>query len=171
MNPLEPPDSFHVLAAHGWLELGCPAEAVAELERIAPPLLSHPDVLKARWDVFSRLGRWDLCAEVGAGLVEAEPEDTFGWINRAYALRRAPGGGVQAASEALRPAADRLQDLEWVTFNLACYTCQLGRLDEARDWLAKSLAVARRAGHLPRARANALAEPDLEPLWNEIKGS
>jgi len=169
MSPLEPPDSFHLLAAQGWLELGCPTEAGEELEKIAPELSMRPDVLGTRWEACARLGNWEAGVEIGQRLVEAEPEQSFGWINRSYALRRAPGGGVQAAYEALRPAADRVADLEQVNFNLACYACQLGRLDEGREWLSKSLAIAQRDGRLHFARQNALNEPDLEALWNEIR--
>jgi hypothetical protein len=48
MKPLEPPDSLHLQAAQGWLELGSHIEANEELEKIAPQLRAHPDVLKVR---------------------------------------------------------------------------------------------------------------------------
>ena len=99
------------------------------------------------------------------------PEESFGWINRSYALRRAPGGSVQAAYDALLPAADRLKDLEQVTFNLACYSCQLGRIKEGREWLTRSLAEANRRGKMNQRRLEALAEPDLRPLWQQIKAN
>src|ERR1035438_2514329 len=35
MKPLEPPDSLHLQAAQGWLELGNHVEADAELDNIA----------------------------------------------------------------------------------------------------------------------------------------
>jgi len=169
MNPLEPPDSFHLLAAHGWLELGCPVEAGEELEKIAPRLRSRPDVLRTRWAAYASQQQWAACVEIGDGLVAAEPGDAFGWINRSYALRRSPGGGVQAAYDALRPAADRLDDREQVTFNLACYASQLGQLDAARQWLVESFAVAKGEGRLRAAREIALKEPDLEPLWKVVR--
>ena len=40
IRPLAPPDSHHLLAAQGWLELGNHLEANAELEQIAPRLRS-----------------------------------------------------------------------------------------------------------------------------------
>ena len=46
MVPLQPPDSFHVLAASGWLDLGNAAEAKHELQKVAPESQKHPDVLK-----------------------------------------------------------------------------------------------------------------------------
>ncbi|MDB6112704.1 MAG: hypothetical protein JWR69_4454 [Pedosphaera sp.] len=46
MNPLAPPDSQHLKAAQGWLELGIHVEANAELDKITATLRSHPDVLE-----------------------------------------------------------------------------------------------------------------------------
>ena len=48
MKPLTPPDSFHLKAAEGWFELGNHLEANEELEKIAPKLRVHPDVLEIR---------------------------------------------------------------------------------------------------------------------------
>jgi hypothetical protein len=36
VTPIEPPDSLHLLAAQGWLELGNHLEANEELEKITP---------------------------------------------------------------------------------------------------------------------------------------
>jgi tetratricopeptide (TPR) repeat protein len=160
---------LHLNAAEGWLGLGNWKEAETELAQIAEPLRNHPEVLQARCLIESEAKRWDACVEIGRALVELLPNDSFGWINHAYALRRATGGGVQAAYDALLPAAERLKDLEPVTFNLACYCCQLGNLDEARTWLKKCFAQAASHGRGKRRRLEALAERDLEPLWPEIK--
>ena len=46
MKGLEPPDSIHLQAAQGWLELGNHLEADKELDEIAPQLRTHPDVLE-----------------------------------------------------------------------------------------------------------------------------
>jgi predicted Zn-dependent protease len=160
---------LHLNAAEGWLGLGNWKEAESELAQIAEALRNHPEVLQARCIVESEAERWDACVEIGRALVELMPDDSFGWINHAYALRRATGGGVQAAYDALKPAADRLKELEPVLFNLACYACQLDKLDEAREWLKKCFAEAARQGRRKRRRLEALAEPDLEALWPEIK--
>jgi hypothetical protein len=47
------------LAAEGWLELGSPTEANEELEKIAPRLRAHPDVLDIRWQIYAAAERWD----------------------------------------------------------------------------------------------------------------
>ena len=48
LEPLAPPDSFRLSAAEGWLELGDIQEANEELERITPPMSTHPLVLEMR---------------------------------------------------------------------------------------------------------------------------
>jgi hypothetical protein len=44
VKPLEPPDTHHLNAVLGWLELGNHVEANAELEKVTPVLRSHPAV-------------------------------------------------------------------------------------------------------------------------------
>ena len=46
---MQPPDSMHLEAAQGWLELGNHEEANEELELIDAPLRVHPDVLEGMW--------------------------------------------------------------------------------------------------------------------------
>jgi tetratricopeptide (TPR) repeat protein len=49
---------------------------------------------------------------------------------------------TQAAYETLRPVVDRFPE-EWrMRFSLACYACQLGKLEEAMMWLEKAMALA-----------------------------
>jgi hypothetical protein len=170
MDPiLEPPDSFHLLAAEGWFELGDQVEAYQELKKITPQLRMHPDVLKVRWAVCSKDQNWLECVDIGQGLVSMEPEEAFGWINRSYAIRRANGGGLQMAYDALRPVLYDIKDVEQVTFNLACYACQLGKIEESKEWLSKSFAAAKRKDRLEEVKQFALKEPDLEPIWKEIE--
>jgi len=53
-----------------------------------------------------------------------------------------------------------------IAFNLACYACQLGRLEEAREWLRKAMDL----GDEKEIKTRALDDPDLEPLWANITG-
>ena len=165
MPPLEPPDTHHLSAAIGWLGLGNQAEAKAELALISPARQNHPDVLEVRWEVHSREKNWDPALETARALVREAPERAASWIFQAYALRRVREGGLQQAWDALRPAYDRFPRQPIIPFNLACYSCQLGRLDEARSWLARAVHIAGKED----IRQMALAEPDLEALWEEIR--
>jgi len=74
------------------------------------------------------------------------------------------GGSVKATWDALLPAADRFPNQPMIAFNLACYACQLGRLEEAREWLRKAMDV----GDEKDIKLRAFDDPDLEPLWANI---
>jgi hypothetical protein len=49
-------------------------------------------------------------------------------------------------------------------YKLACYSCQLGNLKAAMEWLEKAIDV---AGKMD-VRTMALEDLDLEPLWANI---
>ena len=72
-----------------------------------------------------------------------------------------PGGGLQRAYDELVIAAERFPTDPIVRFNLACYCCQLGRLEAAKDWLHKAYEV----GNARQIKLMALDDPDLQPLW------
>jgi|ERR1043166_2399099 tetratricopeptide (TPR) repeat protein len=164
--PLAPPDTHHLSAAIGWLELGNSAEAGEELARISPAALEHPDVLEVRWQICANSKSWEAAAEVAELCVAKAPERASGWLHRAYAKRRVPGGGLDPAWEALRPAFEKFPDEPIIPFNLACYAAQAGRLDEALDWLQRAIAASRNLNEIKRM---ALADPDLQPLWERIR--
>ena len=165
MLKLEPPDTHALSAALGWLELGNARESLAELDRISPGNQNHPGVLEVRWAGLAKLKQWESALAVARKLVEAAPENVAGWLHQAYALRRASGGGLPQAWDALLPAADKFPRHLLVAFNLACYACQLKRLNEARQWLQTAQAL----GDPAEVRQMALADPDLETLWSEIR--
>lgn len=63
MNPLQHPDTLHLQAAQGWLELGNHTEANEELEQITADLRVHPDVLAVRWQIYACAKKWDACLD------------------------------------------------------------------------------------------------------------
>jgi tetratricopeptide (TPR) repeat protein len=162
---LEPPDSHHLTAAVGWMELGNSAEAIQELDLISEEHRRSPEVLELRWLVLAERKDWASALNVAGELIDASPERANGWLHRAYAARRAPGGSIQAAWEVLRPAAEKFPKEELIPYNLACYACQLLRLDEAREWLRQAFAT----GDRERCRSMALQDEDLRALWQEIQ--
>ncbi|MFO1487025.1 MAG: tetratricopeptide repeat protein [Verrucomicrobiota bacterium] len=166
MSKIEPPNLFHLRAAIGWMELGNIPEALAELDGIGAGLQLHPDVLEVRWMVIAHSADWDAALVVAEKLLAAAPERSSSWLNRAYALRRVTRGSLQQAWEALLPAHEKFPKDATVAFNLSCYACQLNRLDEARSWYQRALQL----GGKDTVKAMALADSDLEPLWEEIRG-
>ena len=166
MQPIEAPDGHHLRAAEGWLELGSPAEALAELALIAPEHQRHPDVLEMRWALHAHARQWDAALDAARELVLAAPDRASGWLHQAYALRRAMEGGLAQAREALKPAAKKFPKEPVIPFNLACYACQLGQIDEARGWVKRAMKV----GGKESIKLMALTDEDLKPLWQEIAG-
>jgi Flp pilus assembly protein TadD len=165
MKPLEPPDSHHLSAAIGWLGLGNVAEAGAELEKIAPQFQSHPDVLAVQFDIHAQAGKWDAAAEIAGTLTRLEPGQPGTWISLAYATRRKTGGGIPQARAILIQAQQTFPKEKIIAYNLACYDCQLGDLIAARSWLEKACAL----GDARKIKHMALQDPDLEPLWPDIR--
>jgi Flp pilus assembly protein TadD len=162
---LEPPDSHYLNAALGWLGLGRRDDARAELERISLALQEHPDVLEAWWMLHAEERQWQTALEVARKILRVAPDRSSGWLHHAYALRRTPGGNLEQANEALKPAAKKFPHEPIISYNLACYACQLQRLDEARSWLCRALQL----GGREQVKRMALEDGDLEPLWEEIK--
>ena len=158
-------DKFHLRAAQGWLELGDHLEANAELDNISPEWRAYPAVLRIRWQIYAKNSKWDACREIAAALLKQAPDLPIAWLHLAYSTRRATGGGLQAAFEVLSPAAKRFPNHPTIAYNLACYTCQLGRKKEAWDWLEHAFDI---TDDPKRMQTKALDDPDLEPLWLDI---
>ena len=165
MRKLEPPDTHYLLAALGWLELGNPAEALAELAQVGPTQQDHPDVLEMRWSISAHQERWAEGLQAAQALLQRAPERPTGWLHQAYALRRVPDGGLAKAWEALIPAFDKFPKEAIIPFNLSCYACQMGQLDAARQWLHRAVVI----GGKQTIKRMALKDSDLEPLWAEIR--
>lgn len=163
MDPLPPPDSHLVRAALGWLELDAPREAAAELSRVSSKGAAHPDALEVRWRLCACERRWADALAVAGELREAIPNSPVGWIDQAFALHE-----LERTAEAhalLQPAAARFPRTLVIPYNLACYACQLGHLDDARRWLDRAVALRDRDA----IRQMALNDDDLKPLWPEIR--
>lgn len=165
MRRLEPPDVHHFQAAQGWLGLGARADAWAELDAISPPNQLHPAVLELRWTMHVEAREWDAALKVAGDMLAHAPGRADSWLHHAYALRRASHGGLAQARAALEPAAKKFPKESVIPYNLSCYACQLQQLDEARAWFQQAL----QAGKKSVLRRMALADPDLEALWEEIR--
>ena len=160
--PLEPPASHHVTAAEGWLELGNPAEAAAELAGVDSEWADHPAVIELEWQIQAHASQWETCLTLAARLVARHPELPAGYIHRSYALHE-----LQRTAEArdqLLPALTLFPEEEILPYNLACYECRLGNLPRARQWLGQ---LFRRKDALTWRRA-AQSDPDLASLWPEL---
>lgn len=164
VQPIEPPDSHHLSATLGWLGLGVVKEARAELAQVSAENQNHPATLEVRWLLHTHEKNWDRALEIARAEIAIAPEESSGWLHRAYALRRVDEGGLPQAWEALLPAAEQFPEEPVIAYNLACYACQMLQLDLARDWLCRAIATGKKG----EIKKMALADDDLKPLWPEI---
>lgn len=162
MKRLPLPDQRHLDAAEGWLGLGDHLSANEELEQITPVFRAHPEVLAIRWLVYSKAGKWELAVEVARILSEILPDNSWGFIQYAYSLHELKR--TKEAWGVLIPVVDKFPD-HIIRYNLACYACQLGNVEEALAWLVKAIALAGKK----EIREMALNDPDLEPLRDKIR--
>jgi len=163
-STLEPPDRHHLSAAIGWLGLGSWTEAKLEIDKISCENRMAPAVLLVEYDVYAAARDWGQAANVADKLVDVMRDQPGVWLSLAYAARRKPGGSIEQARAILRQAEEMFPGETMIAYNLACYECQLGNAEVARDWLDKAMA----RGNAKEIIALALKDPDLESIWDEI---
>ena len=165
MRTLPLPDQRHLDAAEGWLGLDDWTEANEELEQIGPSQRCHPLVLFVRYEILAKAKRWDEAVEMAHALVALFPGRPEAWICWAYSARQKPEGGLVEAKEILVQAEARFPAEYLISYNLACYDCLLGNLEESRRWLEKAFVLAG-PKHL---RATARDAAELQPLWRKFR--
>jgi Flp pilus assembly protein TadD len=161
------PDNFHLAAARGWIELGNPDEARAELESITAASRQLPAVLAVECHLLAAAGQWETVVDLAERWVRGSPDQPEAWIQRSYALHELRR--TQEAWDQLLAAATLFPRDTTIAYNLGCYACQLGQIDTARRWLRQSL---RHCDPASRAvwKAAAVRDPDLKPLREELAG-
>lgn len=91
MKPLEPPDSIHLEAAEGWVELGNHLEANEELEQITSENRAHPAVLEVRWQIYAKAENWDASPYIAS----APPDQREQCAGHRVGLEPLPADGLQ----------------------------------------------------------------------------
>jgi len=158
------PDLHRLRAAQGWLELGLPGDAETELAALGESARYHPAALELGWAVAAAQVDWSRAHGLAEDLVRRQPGHVSGWIHRAYAARRMPGGGLDTALAALLPASTAFPKEPMVAYNLACYLVRLGRIEEGWRWYSE----AEHRGDAEEIRRLALADDDLREIWPRI---
>ena len=154
--PLESPDKDHFTAAVGYVELGLFLDANEQLENIGPFNRVAPEVLALRVEIYRGLEKWDLMQEIAQRLHEVSPQDVQWVVSYAYATRRAEG--LNAARNILIDALPKFPREGIIYYNLACYDCQLNRIESAKQYLKQAFRID------PNWRLEALGDEDLKPL-------
>jgi predicted Zn-dependent protease len=130
------PMKHHFDAASGWLELGNPAEAQAELDHLTFGVLSRPEVQLLRWKVLAALQNWHRALCVSRELVAAEPERATPWICLAFSLVHTHG--AEEASRCLTESSGlHPENCRSVPRFLARQTGRLAASPDPNRWLHK----------------------------------
>ena len=161
--PLEPPDQRFFEAACGYLALELPLEANEELEKIDPFNRAVPEVLGLRVEIYRKLEKWELMAEIAKRLSEFQPDEVQWILSYAFATRRAVS--IEVAKEILLESVAKFQKEAVIFFNLACYECQLQQLESAKEYLRRAFDID------PEWRLQALQDEDLKPLWDSLQAT
>lgn len=144
-------------ASIGYMELGMLQDAWDSLEEIPAEQRHLPSVLQVRMEIYRRMNKYDAMATIAEHLTKVFPTDSQNWISLAYAQRRYID--LQTAEKTLLEAQKRFPEEATIPFKLACYACQLGRLDEAREKLARAIKME------PAIKNAALEDEDLKAIW------
>lgn len=161
--PPDPGDRHRLSAAEGWLALGLPSDALAELDGLSAAAARDPEALHWRCLALGRLRRLDELLEMGRRLESTVPADPRGPLHTANALHWL--GRSEDAYQHIRGSLDRFADSWHLAYDLACYAAQTRRLDEAVDWYRKAL---QHASHPDSLREYARQDPDLEPVREQL---
>lgn len=155
---MQPLNSTRLRAARGWLELGNHQAALEELEEIEPEWRTHPDVLEVRWLVCEMAEKWKVCIDISNTLIEMKPDDLSCWIRRSYVLHKLER--TQEAYDELKPALEKFNGKWLLQYNLACYTCLLGNVEEARELIEEAIELGGAA-----VKLRALDDKHLIRVW------
>ena len=146
-------------AAVGYLELGMLVEANDEIENLAPELKTSSPVLGVRMEIYRAAKKWSLMEVVARELWKRHPDEPVYWNDHAWAVRRTDS--INAAQSILLDAVDRFPGDAMTHFNLGCYACQLGDIEQAKMRVGKAIELD------PKFKLLALDDADLEALWKD----
>jgi tetratricopeptide (TPR) repeat protein len=136
------------------------ADANDQLEKIDPFNRAAPEVLAVRLAIYHGLKKWELMREIAKRLADFQPND-IQWITSfAYATRRAES--IRAAKEILLNAEPKFPKEAIIKYNLACYLCQMGDIQIAKNYLKKVFEID------SNWRTAALEDEDLRSLWDSL---
>ena len=124
----------HILRrTYGWLELGCPDEALKQLDELPDVLHSSRDVLKLKCKILAVAESWNDLKSVSAASAKYYPtEPTF---HEHWAWAEHKTGRSEQAYSLLLDASEKFERTWRTNYFLACFAHSIKRADEAAEWL------------------------------------
>lgn len=142
---------------YGWLELGCPEEALRELETLPDSLHSTREVLKLKCSILSEGGNWAELRDLSATCADYFPTEAAFGEDQAWAEHKL---GRTAEAHALLIQRSKGCQASWRTaYYLSCFSYQLNRVREATEWLGLAFLLHRSPAQL---KTRALREESFD---------
>lgn len=149
--------------ANGYLDLGMAKEASLELDAVEDDETFLTECLTARIRLHLCTRKWKRMELASKRLAELEPENPFGWINWAYALRER--NKVKEALCVAEAGLEFVPEEGVLWFNFACYCSLLGQVESASRHLDEAI-------RLDKAfESEAVNDPDLDNLWKWMRST
>ncbi len=147
--------------ANGYLDLGMTREASRELDAIDEESPLTNKYLTIRIRLYLQTKKWKQMGLNAKKLAELEPENPFGWVNWAYALKER--NRVKEALQIAKSGLEFVPEEAVLWFNYACYCSLLGNVEDASHHLDQAVRLDK------TFEAAAVDDPDLDNLWKWIK--
>ena len=150
----------HLQAAVGYLELGMVEDAANEIECISPDQKNSSEVLGVRLEIYRAAEKWSLMEVVARELWKRHQDQPVYWNDLAWAVRRAES--VESANAILLEAVEKFPEDAMTNYNVGCYSCQLGDIEQAKMRVRKAIELD------AKFKLLAVDDPDLELVWKTI---
>ena len=161
---MDPRDAFRLRAAEGYLELGMLSDAETELAAVGSGTCARAAALALRAELASRRQDWTAMRSAAEAWLTLRPQDAGALVSLAFATRRTTG--LDAARAILREAETLHPGDILIRYNLACYACTAGDLDEARTRLDKVFAQESAYVRIAREDADLTVLKDWILAWS-----
>ena len=148
-------------ASIGYLELGMYVEALDELERMQPEEKNSSTVLGLRLEIYRTAQNWKMMEVVASELKRRQPDDPDYWNDLAFSIRRKDS--IKAARTLLLEALEKFPNDATTRYNLGCYACQLGDMEEAKMFVGDAIKMD------SKFKLRALDDEDLVELWESFQ--
>ena len=139
VRQLDYPEKHCLNSACGWLELGNPLEAKAEVDKIPWLNRADPEVFVLRWRIYAWLGMWEAALHLARTFTKMAPDRPTGWLCLSYSLFK-----LKRPLEAflhLLHQAKAFPQVGAISYFLGCCCLQMGDRKGAELWLTKARAL------------------------------
>jgi hypothetical protein len=137
----------HILRrTYGWLELGCPDEALKQLDELPDVLHSSRDVLKLKCKILAVAESWNDLKSVSAASAKYYPNEAA--FAELWAWAEHKGGRSAEAYTLLLDASQKFEKTWRTNYFLACFAHSTQRSQEAAEWLGHAFLLHSAPGQL-----------------------